>query len=105
MTNLCKNGLHGTRIDQVVEYAFPPRRIASHTSINPNNLVLKLLHNYVVRQWSNRAVYDQFFDSLSNSAHPRMGELLELLYRRSSRRQIDSYRLMVEAESTKSDVS
>jgi hypothetical protein len=81
------------------------RRIASHTSINPNNLVLKLLHNYVVRQWSNRAVYDQFFDSLSNSAHPRMGELLELLFRRSSRRQIECYRLMIEAESTKSDVS
>lgn len=81
------------------------RGIGSHTIINPNNLVLKLLHNYVVRQWSNRAVYDQFFDSLSNSAHPRMGELLELLYRRSSRRQIHSYHLMIEAESTKSDVS
>ena len=81
------------------------RRIGSHTSINPNNMVLKLLHNYVVRQWSNRAVYDQFFDSLSYSAHSRMGEPLELLFRRSFRRQIDSYRLMIEAESTKSDVS
>ena len=50
-------------------------------------------------------MYDQFFDSLSNSAHSRMGEPLELLFRRSFRRQIDSYRLMIEAESTKSDVS
>lgn len=81
------------------------RRIGSHTNINPNNLVLKLLHNYFIRQWSDRAVYDQFVDSLSDRAHPRMGELLDLLKRRSSTRRICSYRLMIEAESTKSDES
>ena len=81
------------------------RRIGNHTNINPNNLVLNLLHNYFIRPWSDRAVYDQFFDSLSDSLHPRMGELLELLNRCGSERQMHSYRLMVEAESTNSNVS
>jgi len=55
--------------------------MGSDINNNPNNfvLVLELLYEYRIRQWSDRAVYDQFFNSLSDSAHPRMGELLELL--------------------------